>query len=626
MCGIAGLMDLQGERLVNQQALNAMSNALIHRGPDGEGQHNQPGIGLAHRRLAIIDLEGSIQPFQASSNSNILTYNGEIYNYLDLAKDLKATGIALKTKGDTEILAEGMARFGPKYINRLQGMFAFAFWDEQSKTLLLARDRLGEKPLYYGVTEDGWLAFASEIDALMASGLFQKKLNDHAVADYFYYGYVPDPKTIYENIFKLEPGHILTAKRGQNLELKPYWSISFQEKNQYSYQNAEEELRELLDRSVHDQMIADVPLGAFLSGGVDSSAIVASMKEKSAAPVTCSIGFDEASHDERSYAREIATQFKTDHHEGVAKLHIASMIDKIAATYGEPFADSSALPTYIVSKLARQHVTVALSGDGGDEVFAGYRRYKFFMAEERLRKHLPHKVRRPIFGPLGRYYPKLDFAPRVLRFKTTFQALGEDQASAYARASGIMLPERARLLMSDDFHHQLQGYDSRDIVRQHMVQADSRDPLSQALYTDLKTWLAGRMLVKTDRASMANSLEVRPPLLDHRLVEWAATLPSSFKLSGQNGKRILKSSLEPRLSRDILYRTKQGFGLPLSQWLRANRDNPLDRLRDQSAWKQSGILNVDHIEKMIDDHKSNRSDFGQELWSVLMFDAFLAKH
>lgn len=628
MCGIAGIVDLNGERPIDRGALQRMSDALIHRGPDGADMFIAPGIGFAHRRLAIIDIEGGKQPFHASTGQHFLTFNGEIYNYQRLAHDLSNAGIRLKTRSDTEVIAEGMARHGANYISSLQGMFAFSFWDNKEKTLTIARDRLGEKPLYYAVTSDNILLFASEINAILASDLMSADINTQAIADYLHFGYVPDPKSIYRNIFKLPPAHTLTATRGKNvggsaITLTPYWSINFKEDSNLTFEQAQEDLINLLDEAVHDQMISDVPLGAFLSGGVDSSAIVASMAKSNSTPVTCSIGFDEASHDERGFARRTAIQFGTNHHEEVASLDVTGSIDEIARVYGEPFADSSALPTWLVSKLARKHVTVALSGDGGDEVFAGYRRYRFFLGEERMRSALPASIRKPIFGTAGALYPKLDFAPRFLRFKTTFQALGEDQASAYARASAIMLPERASALASGDLKASFAGYQSDMMIRTHMDATGSSDPLSRALYTDLKMWLAGRMLVKTDRASMAHSLEVRPPMLDHRLVEWAARLPSSFKLQQGSGKHILKSALETRLPNDLLYRPKQGFGLPVSGWLRAEKNNPLDRLANSTIWKESGLINTKTVSKMVSAHKGNKADHGQELWSILMLDAFL---
>jgi len=452
--------------------------------------------------------------------------------------------------------------------------------------------------------------------------------DNQAIADYFQYGYVPDPKSIYKHIQKIPPGHFLChtqgCKKSSEFICKPYWRLSYGEKTPTTYHQACEELDSVLDDAVHHQMISDVPLGAFLSGGVDSSAIVSSMARKQQQAVTCSIGFDEASHDERKWARMVSEQYQTHHHEDIARLDVISMIGDIAKTYGEPFADSSALPTWMVSKLARQYVTVALSGDGGDEVFAGYRRYPFALQENRARRFLPHSIRKPIFSIAGKYYPKLDNFPRPLRFKTTFQAMALNFDEAYARSVSIMLPERAASLLSEDFKSQLSGYDPSQIITNHMQNADSDDPLDKALYTDCMTWLPGRMLTKTDRASMAHSLEVRPPLLDYKLVEWAARLPSSFKLEKYQGKKIFKDALNDRLPKDLLYRKKQGFGLPVSNWLRAEKKNPLERLQHSNHWRESGIINHKRVEEMIQQHKNQQIDYGQELWSVIMFDAFLA--
>lgn len=626
MCGIAGIVDLKSDRQIPKSALQRMNDKLIHRGPDGGDMWIAPGVGLAHRRLAIIDLEGGAQPFHASSGRHVLTYNGEIYNYTELAEGLSSAGLKLRTRSDTEVIAEGFAHHGQDYISKLQGMFAFAFWDQETKSLILARDRLGEKPLYYTTTNDGFLIFASEINAIVASGLVATEIDPEAIADYFHFGYVPDPKSIYRNIFKLPPAHILKVQRGHTPKLEEYWSLEFRQDQSLTFQKASEELEAILDRAVHDQMVADVPLGAFLSGGIDSSAIVSSMAKTGSSPITCSIGFNEASHDERPFAALTAQKFNTQHYEEVASLDVIGTIDTIANVYGEPFADSSALPTWLVSKLARKYVTVALSGDGGDEVFAGYRRYKFFLGEEKLRNSLPSAIRKPVFGTLGALYPKLDFAPRAMRFKTTFQALGEDQATAYARASAIMLPERSQALLSEDLKTTVGDYRSRDIIRAYFDKQSNHDPLSRALYTDLKTWLSGRMLVKTDRASMAHSLEVRPPMLDHRLVEWAAKIPSNYKLRNGDGKYILKAAMAKRLSADYLKRPKQGFGLPVNDWLRAEKDNPLDRLFDSSVWKQSNFIDEYQVTRMIDAHKKNHTDYGQELWSVIMLDAFLRQN
>ncbi len=622
MCGIGGIFDLHGERDVDRDALKRMSDALAHRGPDGEGFFYDKGLGFAHRRLAIIDKAGGAQPFVTASGA-ALNYNGEIYNFETLTQKLQQAGVALKTRSDTEVLAEGLAQDGAEFIHRLRGMFAFAFWDAPSQSLLLARDRFGEKPLYYAQTEDGFLVFASEIGALHASRLLPLELDHHAVADYFFYGYTPDPKSIFRGIRKLPPGHTLSVRRGAKPQLTRYWRPRFAADDAISFSDARDALQEKLDDAVRAQMVSDAPLGAFLSGGVDSAGIVASMAETGVKPITCTIGFDEASHDERSGASEIARKFGADHYEHVARIDAEDLIDKVAAAFGEPFADSSALASYIVSGLARRHVTVALSGDGGDELFAGYRRYPFFLAEEKLRGAAPLLMRRILFGAAGAVYPKLDWAPRFLRAKSTFKALAAARADAYASAVAINAPDYTGAMLSPDMTAQVKDYRPQSVIETAFNEADTDDPLSAAQYADLMTWLPGRMLVKVDRASMAHSLEARPPLLDTDLAQWAGTLPSSFKLKGSERKRILRAALTPRLGADYVNRPKRGFDMPVSQWLR-RPDSPLiNRLLQSRAWRECGILNVLQIEKMVRAHQSGRRNYAQELWSVIMFDAFL---
>ena len=625
MCGIAGIVDLRSNRAIDREALQRMTDALAHRGPDGEGYFTAPGVGIGHRRLAIIDKPGGAQPFHSHDDKGVLSFNGEIYNYQTLAPALTAAGARLKTRSDTEVLAEGLALHGAPFVHELRGMFAFAFWDQSSETLLLARDRMGEKPLYYGETDDGFLLFASEIGALISARLLPLDIDPQAVSDYFHFGYVPDPKSIYQRIRKLNPGSTLTARRGATIQIERYWRPVLASSENLKFDAAKDQLLEALDQSVRLQLVSDAPLGAFLSGGVDSSAIVASMARASSAIKTCTIGFEEDAHDERDYARQVAQQYGAEHREEVAHMDHASLIDDLAGVYGEPFADSSALPTYIVSKLARRHVTVALSGDGADELFAGYRRYPFFLKEEALRGLAPLALRRLLFAPAGALYPKLDWAPRPLRLKTTLQSLGDSSASAYARAVGANLPDRVRHMLSGEFKTSLNTYSSTSLVEKIMRRAEDHHPLSLAQLVDLHTWLPGRMLTKIDRASMAHSLEVRAPFLDHKLVEWAGMLPPAFKLKGNEGKFILKKALAPRLGHDILYRPKQGFASPIAQWLK-QKPGPLERLKDSHAWRRSGYLNPEAIEKMALAHQQGRADYSQELWTVIMFDGFMQRH
>lgn len=621
MCGIVGIVDLEGTREIDRVVLKRMTDAVRHRGPDGEGFFIAPGVGFGHRRLAIIDKEGGAQPFKIASRRGVLNFNGEIYNYRELARLLAKQGVALSTRSDTEAFAEGLGLHGAAFVNELRGMFAFAYWDSGRRTLLLGRDRLGERPLYYAVTKDSFLLFASEIGALARSGMLDLEIDAEAVADYFLYGFIPDPKSIFRQIRKLPPATILTATRGETLRIDPYWRLAFDPVERLSFEAAQEELLQRLDDAVKAQMLADVPLGAFLSGGVDSSAVVASMVQSGQPVRTCSIGFEEGSHDERVYARIVAKQFDTEHIEDVAHLETSLLIDEIARVYGEPFADTSALPTYMVSKLARRHVTVALSGDGGDEIFAGYRRYPFFVNEEKLRAVAPLSIRQATFGAAGSIYPKLDWAPRAVRLKTTLQSLGSSRAVGYAHAMAANLPDRVRRILSPEFKRSLGDYRSEAVVEAAMADA-SGHPLAAAQRADLATWLPGRMLTKVDRASMAHGLEARPPLLDHQLVEWVARLDPSFKLQNGEGKRLLKAALERRLPKEILYRQKQGFGLPVAQWLR-DENGPLTRLKRSPFWRDCGYLDARSVDALASAHRNGSADCSQELWTVIMFDAFL---
>jgi asparagine synthase (glutamine-hydrolysing) len=623
MCGIAGIVDLKASREIDRAALKRMTDALAHRGPDGEGFYIAPGVGFGHRRLAVIDIEGGAQPFHTQERNCVLSFNGEIYNHTELGAELRSKGIPVRTRSDTEILAEGWAHDGADFVHKLRGMFAFSFWEPEQRRLTLARDRLGERPLYYAQTDDGFLIFASELGAILVSGMIERNFNPEAVADYFYYGFVPDPKTIYRDVYKLPPAHILVANRSEGIRLERYWRPVFASSNQLNFNEAAEILREKIDDAVSTQSIADVPFGAFLSGGVDSAGIVASMRQTGNRLVTCTVGFNEAEHDERSFARDIAAKFDAEHHEHLAGLDIFSLIDKVAAAFDEPFADSSALASYVAAKLARQHVTVALSGDGGDELFAGYRRYPFYLAEEKARSYAPLPIRRVVFGPAGALYPKLDWAPRPLRFKTTFQSLAQTRAEGYAAAVAINLPMRARAILSRDLRRKIRGYRPSDHITAAMADADTNDTLAHAQYADFLTWLPGRMLTKIDRASMAHGLEVRPPLLDHQLVEWAGLLPTAFKLQNGVGKRVLKEALSPRLGREFLNRKKQGFDLPIAQWLRSKDNNPLVRLNASRLWRDCGLIDDRAVDRMAVAHQRGQANCAQELWSVIMFDAFL---
>jgi len=504
-------------------------------------------------------------------------------------------------------------------------MFAFALWDRNRETLFLARDRLGVKPLYYAALPDGRVIFGSELKSLRAHGGLAEALDPRAVEEYFALGYVPEPRTIFRGASKLSPGHTLTLVRGRPMpEPRAYWDVRFTLDNKVSEADATRELVERLAESVRLRMIADVPLGAFLSGGVDSSSIVAMMARESPAPVnTCSIAFSERDYDESRYAQMVAERYRTRHFVDSVEHEDYDLIDTLARVYDEPYADSSAIPTYRVCALARTHVTVALSGDGGDESFAGYRRHRMHVAEEALRSSISDSIRRPLFGFLARVYPKADWAPRVVRAKSTFEAIARDSVGAYFHTMSIMRdPMRARLF-SDEFRATLGGYRAREVFDRHARNAGTDDPLALIQYLDLKTYLVGDINTKVDRASMAHSLEVREPLMDHPLVEWLATLPSSLKLRGAEGKYLLKHAMAPFLPDEVLYRPKMGFGVPLARWFRGPlrgrvRDAVLgERLRD------TGWFNRRYLEHLVDSHESGMRDYSAPLWTLLMFDAFL---
>lgn len=626
MCGLAGIVLSHGNS-ADQRVLLAMRDVQRHRGPDEAGLYIGEGAGLAHRRLSIIDLEHGQQPMVDEASGLALTYNGELYNFLELKAELETYGVPFQTRCDTEVLLRAWQHWGEGCLKRLVGMFAFAVWDMRSKRIFLARDPIGIKPLHYGFTSQGDLVFASELKGLLAHPDVQRSIDPQALEDYLALGYVPDPKTIYRGIRKLPPGHWLTWRAGEPEPVpRQYWDVPFRLDESIGLDDAEAQLRGLLDQSVASQMISDVPLGAFLSGGVDSSAVVASMSRVSQQPVrTCSIGFDHSGFDETVFARQVAEHLHTRHFERRVSADDYALLDRLAETYDEPFSDSSALPTYRVCELARTQVTVALSGDGGDENFAGYRRYRMHAWESALRRQLPRSIRRPIFGSLGNLYPKADWAPRPLRAKTTFQALARDDVEAYYHGVSTTPASLRESLYSPALKHQLQGYTALDVFRDHASRAPTDDPLSLVQYLDFKTWLPGDILTKVDRASMAHSLEVRVPLLDHRLVAWASSLPTRFKLKGSTGKYVFKKALEPDLPRDVLYRTKMGFSVPLAAWLRGPLAARARTALLSGAIAESGYFQSITLERLLGQHASGRRDHSATIWKLLMLDAFLRK-
>jgi len=628
MCGVTGIFDCRGQREPSRDLLTRMNDSQFHRGPDQGGLHIEPGLGFGHRRLAIIDLSGGTQPLFNEDRSVVVVYNGEIYNFAALSEELKAAGHCFRTHSDTEVIVHAWEEWGAFCVQRFRGMFAFAIWDRNRETLFLARDRLGVKPLYYAFLPDGHLIFSSELKALYLHPGLPRQLDPGAVEDYFAYGYVPEPRTILTHALKLPPGHHLTLRRGAATPVAPheYWDVPFIPAAPAREQDLQAELIERLREAVRIRLIAEVPVGAFLSGGVDSSAVVAMMAGLSAEPVnTCSISFGDPRFNESAFASAVARRYHTNHRVEQVEPDDFALLDKLADLYDEPFADSSAMPTYRVCELARRRVTVALSGDGGDENLAGYRRYRWHRFEERLRSALPLRLRRTLFGTLGRVYPGLAWAPRPLRAKSTFQALARDTVEGYFHTVAVVPDAMRSRLFSAVFQRELQGYRAVEVMRRHAQRAPTDHALSLVQYLDIKTYLVGDILTKVDRASMAHALEVRVPLLDHTLVEWLSGLPPPLKLRGAEGKYLFKRALAPYLPEDLLYRAKMGFAVPLASWFRG----PLrERLRAAvlgPVLAESGIFDRDYLIQLLAQHQCGARDYSASLWSLLMFEAFLRR-
>ena len=626
MCGIAGLFHPQIPKPVDPARVRAMSDVLAHRGPDGSGVWTAPGVGFGHRRLSIIDLGGGAQPMLTPDHKIAITYNGEIYNFREVRAELEAKGHVFRTESDTEVILSAWRQWGPDCLGRLHGMFAFALYDADEDALFLARDRLGVKPLFLASLSDGALIFASELKGLLAHPMMRREVSPQAVDDFLAFGYVPDDAAIVAGVTKLAAGHYLLVKRGRPMPAQIcWWDVDFSNPSSASIGSLEDELIERMREAVRSRMVADVPLGAFLSGGVDSSAVVAFMAEASRGAVeTCAIGFDEAGHDETHYARMVAERFATNHRVRTVASDDFGLIDTLADAFDEPFADASALATYRVSELAREKVKVALSGDGADEAFAGYRRYRMFMGEERARGLLPSGLRRAA-GRLGDLYPKLDWAPRFLRGKTSFQALGKTSGEAYAEAVGVTPPALRSSLYAGGFKSQLQGHRAEDRYVTAMADAPAGDPLSRAQYADLKIWLPGDILTKVDRTSMAVSLEAREPLLDHRLIEFAARVPAGMRLRGGAGKWLMKKALEKHLPAEILHRRKMGFVTPVSAWFRGPLAGEAAAIARGSALAELGWFDPAALGRIAADHRAGKADHGRLLWQLLMLDKSLQR-
>jgi asparagine synthase (glutamine-hydrolysing) len=632
MCGIAGFSQFDQE-IASQQTLIEMGNAIFHRGPDAGGEYIDDNIALCHRRLAIIDLsDAGIQPMHSFDQRYVIAFNGEIYNFLELRECLISEGYQFNTHTDTEVILALYAKYGTDCLSHLNGMFAFALWDKQEKTLFIARDRMGKKPLYYHFDGKN-IFFASELKSLLKLPEIPREVCTEAVYDFFAYQYIPDPKTIFSNVYKLEPGHFITLDNS-GLTKEQYWDISFAHVNTDSEEKIKDDLTALTKACTKKRMISDVPLGAFLSGGVDSSGVVALMsevaEENNSKPITtCSIGFDDEKYNEVKFARSVAEQYKTDHHEFTVHQNVKDDLEKIVSFFDEPFADPSLVPTYFVSELARQQVTVAVAGDGGDEVFAGYEKYSVDHTENQLRNKFPDFVRQSLFPSLAKLAGCLKAIP-FRRAKSLLTSLSVEPAMGFYISNSFINDDVWNDLVNNDTRTKLAGYHPSKITTDAYNKADGTDHLSKILYTDMKTYLPGGILVKVDRMSMANSLEVRAPILDYKIVEFAAKIPSKYKFNTEQAKPekkyILKEIFKPFLTDDILYRKKMGFSVPLADWLRAElKETTEERLFNRTEGL-TNYLKLEAIKSMWDEHQDKSVDHSSPLWSMLMFQMWWDKY
>lgn len=622
MCGICGIIDYNENTTIDRGTIGRMCANMKHRGPDDEGiylNETKPRVGLGHRRLSIIDLsEAGHQPMSNEDGSIWLVLNGEIYNYKELRVELEGKGHRFKSISDSEIVIHLYETYGEDCVSRLRGMFAFAIWDEKKEILLLARDRVGKKPLLYSRIGNKF-CFASEFSSLLASGLIDNKINREAIHYYLTYGYIPAPIAIYKNVFKLMPAHTLILNKGE-VVLRPYWNLDYLDKMNISEEDAAAETLRLLKEAVGLRLYSDVPLGAFLSGGIDSSTVVALMSQLSGNKVkTFSIGFEEEDYSELRYARAIAERFDTEHHEFIVKPKALEILPLLVERYGEPYADSSCIPTYYVSQQTKRFVTVALNGDGGDEVFAGYERYQAMLAAEIYRK-MPKLIRKITGGFAGLLPDSVNSKDTLRRIKRFFENAELPKVERYLRWIGISGEVNIGELYSEEFSRELNSADPKKIIEPYLNNPNRLNLLDSLLMTDTNTYLTNDLLVKVDIASMANSLEARSPFLDHKLMEFAAKLPAGYKMRDLTKKYILKKAVKGLIPGENINRRKMGFGVPVGRWLRGELRELLEEtLLSESSLKR-GYFKPAAIKSMVEQHISQRKDYSFQLWALLMLE------
>ena len=620
MCGIAGRWNYLSGAPVDPGVLRQMCELIAHRGPDGWGTHCDGPLGLGHRRLAIIDLsDAANQPMSSDDGQAWIVFNGEIYNFQGLRAELEGRGHRFRTHSDTEVLLRGYQEYGTGIIGRLRGMFAFALWDARARRLVIARDRVGKKPLHYRVDRDG-IAFASEPKAFLAEAGFHPEADDAAILHYLTYQHVPSPLSAFRGVHKLPPGHMLVVE-GDRVTTQRYWTLAYEPKLDIDEPTAIDEILARLREAVRLRMISDVPLGAFLSGGIDSSIVVALMRELASGPVrTFSIGFGDARYNELPHARAIAGHLGTEHHEFVVTPDAIEVLPRLVWHYNEPYSDSSALPTWYLAEMTRRHVTVALNGDGGDESFGGYQRYLANQAATRFARHAPRFVQRGLasLGPLVRYRAR----PNTPRYRAgrVLEVFAETPDDRYARFMVCFHPDWHDALLTRDFAARVAHADAWQFHREAFASSTTTNLVDRMLDYDVRTYLPEDLLVKVDIATMAHSLEGRSPLLDHEVMEYAARLPPAMKLQGTTLKHLLKQVAYRLLPRTLLDRPKMGFGVPLDAWFRgALHDFARDHLLSSRA-RTRGIVEPAYVERLLDEHRSGRRPWHYQIWNLLVLE------
>ncbi|GAA4559983.1 asparagine synthase (glutamine-hydrolyzing) [Planotetraspora kaengkrachanensis] len=620
MCGIAGIVSTSRP---DPELVRRMCGAITHRGPDGAGFHSDEHAALGMQRLAIIDVASGDQPVYSEDGRIVAVFNGEIYNFAELRRELVAKGHILRSEGDSECLVHLYEEFGVDLVHRLRGMFAFAIWDRDRRRLVLARDRVGKKPLYWR-SDHSSIRFASELKALATDPDMSREVNPVALHHYLTYLYVPAPWSIYQGTYKLSPGHVLTWEDGR-VTVSPYWRFDSTPRHVADEQSEEERLRELLLEATRIRMVSERPIGAFLSGGIDSSAVVAAMAMQHGEPVrTFSIGFTDKRYDERHWARLVAQRYGTEHRELVITPDLLDILPKITWHFDEPFADSSAIPSFYVAWLSRQHVTVALNGDGGDECFGGYNRYTLAAGSGRI-PVLPRALAGIPLRVGGFFAEKGAPGTVTRRLGRVLQFTAEPPARRYALMMSAFTGEGKHALYGDEFRTQLAGVDSYNLLEEAYRESRADTDLGRLMDVDVNSYLPGDLLVKVDISTMANSLEARSPFLDHHLMEWAAGLPLQLKVHEGQTKRLLKRAVAPWLPQELMNRPKQGFGVPLAMWLRRElRDLAFDMLTDHTA-RGRGMFRPSAVRGLLQRHQRG-ADHSVQLWALLQFELWHRAH